>query len=58
MKERRYWARAVAAGLVTTLTALATYDSPPEWTAYWKPVLQGILVLVTTLVANAATRSR
>ena len=56
MRERRYWLRALGTGLVTTLTALAAYDRPPEWAAYWTPVLQGFIVALTTLGVNVATR--
>ena len=57
MKERRYWMRAVGQGLMVMLTALLVYDAPPDWSAYWKPGLQGLLAAGAALGLNVVTRS-
>ena len=51
--------RALAAGLVVTLTGLLIYDKPPTDLvgALWQPVLQGVLAALTSLgVGNAVKR--
>ena len=58
MKQQRYWVRAIVAGLITTLTALAIYDRPPELAAYWQPMLQGTLVALSALGLNVGTASK
>lgn len=57
-RKRVYILRAMGAGLLTMLTALAMYERPPDLAAYWQPLLQGVIVALGQLGLNQATRGR
>ena len=54
----KYWLRALAVGLSTTVAALLVYQVPPTWEQAWQPILLGVQAALIQAFGNQVTRTR